>query len=64
MTYKIVRFYDNPDKHQRAHATGLTLEEARAWCADPEHSSATCRLPQNRAHTKEHGPWFDGFTKE
>ncbi len=61
-TYKILRFFE---KHpRRTVKTGLTLEEARKHCADPEFDSATCRKAINKARTKKMGPWFDGYTAE
>lgn len=38
---------------------GLTLEEARAHCSDPETSSKTATKPD-----LSRGPWFDGFDEE
>ena len=61
-TYKIVRFYFKGSK--RTIATGLSLEEAKAHCSDPETSSETCRKWHNRQTTKKRGPWFDGLTLE
>lgn len=62
-TYKIVRRYR--DKHtKRALHVGLTLEEAQAWCQDPETSSRTCTKPAGKACTRRNGPWFDGYEKE
>jgi len=45
--YKIVRFYQDENKKSKVIKTGLTFEEAQAWC--------------NRADTKGDG-WFDGYT--
>lgn len=49
-TYKIIRFY-NPslNKPNKVIDTGLTLEQAQAWCNDPS------------THTKD---YFDGYTEE
>jgi hypothetical protein len=62
-TYKIVRNYkdDHPSKVQD---TGLSLEEAREWCKDPETSSSKCKKPENVKHTEKYGAWFDGYDKE
>jgi hypothetical protein len=60
--YKIVRSFFNGGS-QVIHE-GLTLEEARAHCKDPETSSSTCRLPENRRRTELNGPWFDGYDEE
>lgn len=62
-TYKILRMY------QRNHPsivieTGLSLKEAREYCSHLETSSKGASTPSSLAHTKEFGPWFDGFEKE
>lgn len=54
-TYKIVRFYRDPDKESKIIKRGLTLEEAQAHCKDP-------------ATANRYGPWktwyFDGYEEE
>ena len=60
--YKIMRFYFNGGS--RVIARHLDLNQAQAWCNDPETSSETCRKPHNRKRTRDMGPWFDGYTKE
>lgn len=62
-TYKIVRMYRDSYR-KRVIARGLTLEEARAHCSDPETSSRTCTKAVNRRRTQQQGPWFDGYDKE
>ena len=56
-TYSICRFiYDEPNELIKE---GLTLEEAREWCNDPETSYKTCS-----SETQEkigHELWFDGY---
>ena len=64
MTYKITRFYFNDGVPRRIIKTGLTREEAEAHCNNPETSSETCARPDNVAHKRQHGPWFDGFDEE
>ena len=64
MTYRIIRFYMDPEKRNATLHTGLTLEEAREHCNDPETSSHTCQESVGRSRTKNFGPWFDGFTAE
>jgi len=61
--YKIVRmfFEGYPDKTIKR---GLTLEEARAWCRDPETSSSTCKSKKARAIFAKYGEWFDGFAED
>jgi hypothetical protein len=53
-TYNIIRFYRD-DRPNRVIAGGVTLEEARAHCNDPESSSRTATAPD------EDGDWFDGY---
>lgn len=61
-TYKIVRFYQH---HDREIVTrGLTLEQAKAHCNDPETSSHTATGEHAVARTKRLGPWFDGYEEE
>lgn len=68
-TYKIVRFYTRTLRHSYSSTdlpglTGLTLEEAQAYCRDPETSSRTCTTEEGKARTDELGHWFDGYTEE
>ena len=65
--YKIVRYYED-GRRPRTIKRGLTLEQARKHCEDPETSSMTaknaCNGNQeaiNRWHEKQKH-WFDGFT--
>lgn len=62
MSYKIVRGYFSGSK--RTIERGLTLEEARAHCSNPETSSRTCTTAAACAITHRNGPWFDGYEKE
>lgn len=50
-TYKIVRFTfdENHPEHKKVQITGLTLEEAQAWC--------------HREDSKGDG-WFDGYDED
>lgn len=57
--YKIVRHYQNG--HKRTLKTGLTLDQARQHCRDPETSSRTATSKAALNRTRFHGPWFDGF---
>ena len=62
MTYKIVRFYrDQPFLNGETVATGLTLDEARHRCADPETSSSTATGAKAALRTQMFGPWFEGY---
>lgn len=62
-TYKITRFYAD-DTPRRVIKTGLTLDEAREHCTDPETSSRTATSAAAKARTKKHGAWFDGYSEE
>lgn len=66
--YNIRRFYED-DRESKVIAKGLTLEEAREWCNDPETSSYTASSPKGcgndpkkiaKWHEKKKH-WFDGF---
>lgn len=63
-TYEIVCFFADPRKERFTVESGLTLEEAKERCADPETSSKTCTTPEGEERTRLHGDWFYGFTKE
>jgi hypothetical protein len=59
--YKIIRHYFNSNVSNRVIKRGLTLEQARAHCADPETNSTTATKPTARKRTKRLGAWFDGY---
>ena len=61
--FKIVRnfFEGYPDKTIKR---GLTEEEARAWCNDPETSSATCKSKKAQAIFAKYGEWYDGYAED
>jgi len=61
--FKIVRMFyeDYPEKTIKR---GLTLEEAQAWCKDPETSSSTCKSKKARAIFAKYGEWFDGYAED
>lgn len=63
-TYKIIRFYGPPKNRKRTIFHGLTLQEAQAWCNDPETSSETVVTERARSYTQRIGRWFDGYQKE
>jgi hypothetical protein len=63
MSYAIKRSYFNSRFPSRIIKSGLTLEEAKAHCADPETSSRTCTGSKACKRTYERGPWFDGFVE-
>jgi hypothetical protein len=62
-TYKVVRYY-REDRPAETIKTGLTLEEAKAHCKDPETSSSTAKSQVALAATRVLGEWFDGWTEE
>ena len=70
--YKIVRHYHHKPLSDgmrylaitRTIDTGLTLEEARAHCNNPETSSSTCSSAAKLRYTKRVGEWFDGYSEE
>ena len=59
--YHIIRFYESANIRRRTIAIGLTLEQAKAHCSDPETSSSTCTTAAGKARTKRLGRWFDGY---
>ena len=62
--YQIVRMYQKDtsrERYQRVIKSGLSLEEAQAWCRDPETSSSTCTEQAGCDRTAQRGPWFDGY---
>jgi hypothetical protein len=63
-TYKIVRFYQDRNVERETLDTGLTLEEAKAHCDDPEASSRTATSDEADARTEMYGAWFEGFYEE
>jgi hypothetical protein len=63
-TYKVVRFYQDPDIERETVATGLTLTEAQEWCKNPETSSSTAKSTNARTVTSRYGAWFDGYEAE
>lgn len=62
--YSIHRIYENDMTKPRKMKSGLTLDRARAHCDDPETSSSTCQLSENKEHTAKHGRWFDSYDAE
>tara|TARA_Y100000310_G_C20162384_1_gene569799 strand:+ start:357 stop:566 length:210 start_codon:yes stop_codon:yes gene_type:complete len=64
MTYRIIRFYKDDEIPSKTIDRGLTLEEARSHCGDPETSSSTCKGSEGIARTEAVGDWFDGYENE
>ena len=63
-TYKIVRFYQSDDWDSEVIQRGLTLDEAKEHCNDPQTSSSTCTTDEGLIRLMTRGPWFDGWTEE
>lgn len=63
-TYRIVRMYQNPSMSSEWIDTGLTLEEAKDHCKDPQTSSKTTTDPRLTTLTHLFGEWFDGYETE
>lgn len=62
MSYKIVRVYFKGSKYTIKR--GLSEEQARAHCNNPQTSSSTCTNAVGKQRTKKYGPWFDSYSKE
>lgn len=62
--YKIIRFFQRDPEGRQVMKSGLTLEQAQAWCRDPETSSSTATKTAGVRRTKNLGPWFDGYELE
>ena len=62
-TYMVVRMYRDSDQREVI-KRGLTLDEAREHCRDPETSASTATSAEAQALTAERGPWFDGYESE
>ena len=61
--YQIVRMYQK--KWQgRVIQSGLTLEQAREHCSNPETSSRTCTSASSKAITRRNGEWFDSYREQ
>tara|TARA_R100000008_G_scaffold69203_1_gene46535 strand:- start:988 stop:1164 length:177 start_codon:yes stop_codon:yes gene_type:complete len=56
--------YQNAGIRQRTVKRGLTLEQAQAWCRNPETSWRTATTPEATERTRRCGMWFDGYSKE
>ena len=62
MTYRIVRHFASGEKEDID--SGLTLEEAKAHCSDPNTSSRTATGAAEVELTAAKGAWFDGYDEE
>lgn len=63
-TFVVHRNYQRDDIPKEVLKRGLTLEEARAHCEDPEAASKTAKSRVAVEATKHLGDWFDSFTQE
>lgn len=73
-SYEIIRMYQN-NRKPRVITKNLTLEQAQAWCSDPETPSMTAKSPRgcgtgrfqarniNNWH-KLQKHWFDGYREQ
>jgi len=61
-TWTVMRYFANHPSE--VIKTGLTYDEAKAHCADPETSSNTAKSMEARHLTLEKGDWFDGRVEE
>jgi hypothetical protein len=57
--YKIVRLFNSGKS--AVVETDMTLGEAQAWVADPEHASTTCVRSSNIRRTAVLGAWHDEY---
>jgi hypothetical protein len=62
-TYKVCRKFRDNDLLDVI-SSGLSLDEAKEHCTDPETSSFTCTKRELLMMTERLGPWFDYFTEE
>lgn len=59
--FDIVRYFF--DGENEVIEEGVTEEEARTHCNDPETSSKTCTSAAGKRLTENRGPWFDGYVR-
>jgi hypothetical protein len=63
-TYSVWCYYQD-DAHSKTFIDGgLTLEEAKAICNDPDTSSRTTTTAEGKRRTRDRGAWFYGFTED
>ena len=63
-TYSIIRMFQDEDQPRMVIKKGLTLEQVKAHCSDPETSSSTCTNSIGLDRTERLGRWFDGYEKD
>lgn len=59
--YQIIRMFQNPSIRSKVIKRGLTLEQARKHCSNPETSSRTATGSEAAERTRRMGNWFDGY---
>lgn len=64
MSYKIIRFYADKKLEDEVIETGLSLEEVKERCSDPEASSRKCESVEGIHRTNRCGAWFEGWVEE
>lgn len=62
-TYRITRFYEGDVPNQTIR-TGMSEQEAKLHCRNPESSSNTAKSHAARQHTARYGRWFDGYSED
>lgn len=63
MSYKIVRKFRDSFRSYTVRR-GLSFDEARRRCADPESSSESCTTKTGKDRTRKRGPWFDSYYED
>lgn len=63
-TYMVIRWYSDSDIRARLIKSGLTMEEAKAHCLDPETNSVTCTSKEGQKETFTYGSWADIWTED
>jgi hypothetical protein len=56
--------YKDAGIRRRTIKRGLTLDQARAHCSNPETSSRTATGSAAVSRTRRLGDWFDGYESE
>lgn len=62
--FKIVRNFYEDFYPSKVIKRGLTLEEAQAWCKDPETSSSTAKSKAAHKILQKYGEWYDGYAED
>lgn len=60
----VKRFYADLRIGSDVVETGLSEQEARDYCDDPETSWKTCTSLEGEERTRKFGPWFCGADRE